>query len=111
MTVTTAERTYPQVWVIGDYCGWNFDNAQGLFCFSGDEVTYEAIVDLGEKAANGFKLSGEAGWNDACNWGTDGDAAAPETEAPSITLISSSGSGNIMSIPSASTASYSTVRH
>ena len=39
MTVTTAERTYPQVWVIGDYCGWNFDNAQGLFCFSGDEVT------------------------------------------------------------------------
>ena len=96
MTVTTAERTYPQVWVIGDYCGWNFDNAQGLFCFSGDEVTYEAIVDLGEKAANGFKLSGEAGWNDACNWGTDGDAAAPETEAPSITLISSGGSGNIM---------------
>ena len=47
MTVTTAERTYPQVWVIGDYCGWNFDNAQGLFCFSGDEVTYEAIVDWG----------------------------------------------------------------
>ncbi len=51
---------------------------------------------MGEKAANGFKLSGEAGWNDACNWGTDGDAAAPETEAPSITLISSGGSGNIM---------------
>lgn len=96
MTVTTAERTYPRIWVIGDYCGWNFDNAQGLFCFSGDEVTYEAIVDFGEKAANGFKLSGEAGWNDACNWGTDGDAAAPETEAPSITLISSGGSGNIM---------------
>lgn len=96
MTVTTAERTYPRIWVIGDYCGWNFDNAQGLFCFSDDEVTYEAIVDFGEKAANGFKLSGEAGWNDACNWGTDGDAAAPETEAPSITLISSGGSGNIM---------------
>jgi len=96
MTVTTAERTYPRIWVIGDYCGWNFDNAQGLFCFSGDEVTYEAIVDFGEKAANGFKLSGEAGWNDACNWGTDGDAAAPETEAPSITLISSGSSGNIM---------------
>ncbi len=95
MTVTTAERTYPQVWVIGDYCGWNFDNAQGLFCFSGDEVTYEAIVDFGEKAANGFKLSGEAGWNDACNWGTDGDAAAPDSEAASITLISSGGSGNI----------------
>ena len=36
MTVTTAERTYPRIWVIGDYCGWNFDNAQGLFCFSGE---------------------------------------------------------------------------
>ena len=46
MTVTTAERTYPQVWVIGDYCGWNFDNAQGLFCFSGDEVTYLSLIHI-----------------------------------------------------------------
>lgn len=57
MTVTTAERTYPTVWVIGDYCGWNHGKSQFLFSFSGDEITYEAIVDFGEKAANGFKLT------------------------------------------------------
>lgn len=96
MTVTTAERTYPTVWIIGDYCGWNHGNSQFLFSFTGDEITYEAIVDFGDKAANGFKLTGIAGWDDTCNWGTDGDAAAPEAEAPSITLISSGGSGNIM---------------
>ncbi len=96
MTVTTAERTYPQVWVIGDYCGWDFGKAQGLFSFSGDEVNYEAVVDFGEKAANGFKLSGEAGWNDAHNWGPDNDEPAPEPEASSIQLINSGGSGNIM---------------
>ena len=95
MTVTSADPTYPEVWVIGDYCGWSFDSAQKLFSFSGDEIAYEGVVDFGDKAANGFKLSGEAGWNDACNWGTDGDAAAPDSEAASITLISSGGSGNI----------------
>lgn len=94
-TVTTAERSYPMVWVIGDYCGWNHSNAQHLFSFTGDEINYEAFVDFGEKAANGFKITGVAGWDDTCNWGTDGDAPEPEEEAPSITLISSGGSHNI----------------
>lgn len=96
MTVTTAERSYPMVWVIGDYCGWNHGNAQHLFSFSGDEVNYEAFVDFGDKAANGFKLTGIADWDDTCNWGTDGDAPEPEAEAPSIKLISAGSSGNIM---------------
>lgn len=95
MTVTLAERTYPHIWVIGDYCGWSHDNSQFLFSFSGDEVNYEGIVDFGDKAANGFKLTGIAGWDDSCNWGLDGDAAKPDAEAASITLISSGGSGNI----------------
>lgn len=95
MTVTEAERVYPTVWVIGDYCGWNHGNSQFLFSFSGDEVNYEGVIDFGEKAANGFKLTGIAGWDDSCNWGTNGDAAAPEAEAASITLISSGVSGNI----------------
>lgn len=95
MTVTVAERTYPTVWVIGDYSGWSFDSAQNLFSFSNDEVNYEGLIDFGEKAANGFKLTGIANWDDSCNWGTDGDAAAPDAEAASITLISSGGSGNI----------------
>ena len=36
MTVTKAERVYPTVWVIGDYCGWNHDNSQFLFSFLDD---------------------------------------------------------------------------
>lgn len=96
MTVTTAERSYPMVWVIGDYCSWNHGNAQHLFSFSGDEVNYEAIVDFGEKAANGFKITGVADWDDTCNWGISGDATEPEAEAPSITLVSAGNSGNIM---------------
>lgn len=95
MTVTSAERTYPTVWVIGDYCGWDFGKSQFLFSFSSDEVNYEGLVDFGDKAASGFKFSGLAGWDDSCNWGLDGEAPAPEAEAASITLISSGSSGNI----------------
>lgn len=95
VTATEAERVYPTVWVIGDYCGWNHGNSQFLFSFSDDEIHYEGVIDFGDKAANGFKLTGIGGWDDSCNWGTDGNAAAPEAEAASITLISSGGSGNI----------------
>ena len=95
MTVTKAERVYPTVWVIGDYCGWSHDNSQFLFSFLDDEINYEGVIDFGEKAANGFKLTGIAGWDDSCNWGLDGEAEKPEAEASSITLIASGGSGNI----------------
>lgn len=95
MTVTKAERVYPTVWVIGDYCGWSHDNSQFLFSFLDDEINYEGVIDFGEKAANGFKLTGIAGWDDSCNWGLDSEAEKPEAEASSITLISSGGSGNI----------------
>jgi hypothetical protein len=94
VTVTAAERTYPKIWVIGDYCGWNHAASQFLYSFSGDEVNYEAVVDFADKAANGFKLTGAAGWNNG-NWGTDGTAAAPEAEAASVKLIDDGGSGNI----------------
>ena len=89
VTATEAERVYPTVWVIGDYCGWNHGNSQFLFSFSDDEIHYEGVIDFGDKAANGFKLTGIGGWDDSCNWGTDGNAAAPEAEA------ASGGSGNI----------------
>ena len=69
MTVTKAERVYPTVWVIGDYCGWSHDNSQFLFSFLDDEINYEGLIDFGEKAANGFKLTCIAGWDDSCNWG------------------------------------------
>lgn len=97
VTVTEAERTYPMVYVIGDFCGWADGQTQELFCFSGDEVNYAGVIGFGGKAANGFKIRGtETGWSDDSNWGTDGEAAAPEAEAASIQLISSGGSGNVM---------------
>ena len=96
ITVTKAEKVYPTVWVIGDYCGWNHGNSQFLFDFIGEDKVYQGVVDFGEKAANGFKLTGVGSWDDSCNWGIDGNATAPEAEAGSITLISSGGSGNIM---------------
>ena len=36
MTVTQAERTYPMIYVIGDFCGWADGQTQELFSFSGD---------------------------------------------------------------------------
>lgn len=95
ITPYSSDKEYPKVWVIGDYCGWSFDTTQYLFCFEEDDVNYQGMVDFGEKAANGFKITGVAGWDDTCNWGTDGNAAAPSAEASSIVLISAAGSGNI----------------
>lgn len=98
VTVTEAERSYPTVQVVGDYCGWDHGNAQHLFNFSGDEISYEAIVDFGEKAANGFKISaGTSGWTDEGNWGLD-DVNDPENwpnEAAYLPLINNGGSKDI----------------
>ncbi len=86
---------YDKVWVIGDYCGWNHGNTQFLFDYAKDGNTYSGVVDFGGKAANGWKITGVAGWDDTCNWGLDGDAATPEDEAAAIQLISSGGSKDI----------------
>lgn len=92
-TATLAEKQYPVIYVIGDYCGWDFGNAQNLYSFTEDETNYEGFIDFGEKAANGFKLSGVAKWDDSCNWGTGDDT--PAEEASSVQLITSGGSGNL----------------
>jgi hypothetical protein len=60
-TAAVAERTYPTVWVIGDYCGWNHANTQFLYDYAGADDVYSGVVDFGEKAANGFKITGIAG--------------------------------------------------
>lgn len=94
VTPTDAEKVYPNVWVIGDYCGWDHGKAQWLHSFSKDEVNYEGIIDFGEKAKNGFKITGVAGWDDSCNWGLENDN--PDVEPAQLTLIASGGSKNIM---------------
>lgn len=92
-TATLAEKQYPVIYVIGDFCGWVFDTAPNLYNFTEDETTYEGFIDFGGKAANGFKLTGVAAWDDSCNWGTGDDT--PAEEASSVQLITSGGSGNL----------------
>lgn len=90
ITPYSADIQYPEIYVIGDYSGWGWDNAQSLFSFKGD-VNYEGLIDFNGKSANGFKITGETNWNNG-NYGTSG---AADSEASEITLINDGGSGNI----------------
>ena len=94
VTVTAAEKVYPKVWVIGDYCGWSHDKTQYFFDFVGDDAVYQGVIDFGEKAANGWKVTGVAGWDDTCNWGGD-EAATYEPEAAKTQLINGGGSKDL----------------
>ena len=94
MTVTSAERTYPMIYVIGDFCGWSHDKAQHLFSFSNDEINYTGIIGFDGKAANGFKVTGSNNYDSATgNWGV-GDGVVIEPEAASATLTNDA-MGNI----------------
>ena len=94
VTVTAAEKVYPKVWVIGDYCGWSHDKSQFLFDFAGDDKVYQGVVDFGEKAANGWKITGVGKWDDNCNWGGD-EAAAYDPEAAKTQLVNGGGSKDL----------------
>ena len=94
VTVTSAERTYPMIYVIGDFCGWSHDKAQHLFSFSNDEINYTGIIGFDGKAANGFKVTGSNNYDSATgNWGV-GDGVVIEPEAASATLTNDA-MGNI----------------
>ena len=90
---------FEKVWVIGDYCGWDHSKTQFLFDYTASGTTFAGIVDFADadgvsKAANGFKLTGVAGWDDTCNWGLDDNTTA-EAEATSLQLITGGGSQDI----------------
>ena len=85
---------YNKVWVIGDYCGWDHGKTQFLFDYTSSGTTFTGIVDFADKAANGFKLTGVAGWDDTCNWGLEDNSTA-EAEASSLQLITGGGSQDI----------------
>ena len=92
ITSYSAEPEYPKVWVIGDYCGWGHGASQFLFDYTGSN-TYEGWIFFDGKAANGFKITGEANWDNG-NFGlADGDT--PNAEASSITLYDGGPSKNI----------------
>ena len=85
---------FDKVWVIGDYCGWDHSKTQFLFDYNATGTTYSGVVDFADKAANGFKLTGVAGWDDTCNWGLEDNSTA-EAEASSLQLITGGGSQDI----------------
>ena len=91
--IPPAEK-YNKVWVIGDYCSWDHAKTQFLFDYEDNGTTFKGVIDFGTKAANGFKLTGEAGWNDDCNWGLEDNTTAAE-EASSLQLITGGGSQDI----------------
>ena len=89
---------FDKVWVIGDYCGWDHGKTQFLFDYTASGNVYSGVVDFNKDgasaAANGFKLTGVAGWDDTCNWGLEDNTTA-EAEASSLQLITGGGSQDI----------------
>ena len=88
---------YEHIWIIGSGAsvgGWDHGKVyQYLYNYNKDGNTFEGLIDYGEDAASGWKLTGIAGWDDSCNWGSE--AQAEDAEASSIVLISSGGSKDI----------------
>ena len=91
---------FEKVWVIGNYCGWDHAKTQFLFDYAASGTTFTGIVDFADAegvslANTGFKLTGIAGWDDACNWGEE--TKATEVDEPaSVQLITGGGSQDIM---------------
>lgn len=91
LTPYSMEVSYPEVYLVGDYSAWKWEQAQSLFSFHEDK-NYTGVVDFAGKAANGFKLTGTKDWNNG-NWGTSG--SSPDSEAAQVQLIDDGASGNI----------------
>ena len=90
---------FDKVWVIGNYCGWAHDKTQFLFDYESTGTTYSGVVDFAgadgvSMAADGFKLTGVAGWDDTCNWGEETVAEVVD-EPASVQLITGGGSKDI----------------
>ncbi len=90
---------FDKVWVIGNYCGWDHSKTQFLFDYNSTGTTFAGVVDFAgadgvSMAADGFKLTGVAGWDDTCNWGLEDNTTA-EAEAASLQLITGGGSQDI----------------
>ena len=83
ITPYAGEREYPQLWVIGDYCGWNHDNSQFLYSAKEDD-SYAGMIYFDGKAQNGWKLTPAANWSS--DWGGEG-VLTPE--AGTLTLVPS----------------------
>lgn len=90
--------TYEHVWVIGAASkvgAWSHDKVyQFLYDYDKTGSTYTGTIDFGEEGpSGGFKLTGIAGWDDTCNWGSPDQAE--EAESASIQLITGGDSKDI----------------
>ncbi len=95
ITPFEGEMVYPLVYLVGDYNGWSHAANQYLYSAE-DNGIYSGFVAFGGKSANGWKITGVAGWDDSCNWGPETDKTYTTPEQSPITLISSGGSANIL---------------
>jgi len=87
VTTTSAEKVYPQLWVVGSYNGWAHDDTNlFLFNFAEDDDVYSGVIDFGEDhAANEFKITGGG-------WGNDEHSATgAQTEETSATMVAGGG--------------------
>lgn len=89
VTPTAAEKVYPNVWVIGNYCGWSHDTSLYLWNFAEDGDVFMGMVDFGagEEKAGGFKITPAASWDS--EFGGTGTA---DVDPASIPVVTSGGS-------------------
>ena len=89
VTPTAAEKVYPNVWVIGNYCGWAHDASLYLWNFAEDGDVFMGMVDFGagDEKTGGFKITPEANWNS--EFGGTGTA---DVDPASIPVVTSGGS-------------------
>ena len=89
VTPTAAEKVYPKVWVIGNYCGWAHDKSLYLWNFAEDDDVFMGVVDFGagEEKTGGFKITPAGNWD--AEFGGTGTA---DEEPSSIAVVTSGGS-------------------
>lgn len=85
ITPTAAEKVYPNVWVIGNYCGWSHDTALYLWNYAEDGDVFMGVVDFGagEEKTGGFKITPAANWDS--EYGGTGTADADPASIPVVT--------------------------
>ena len=97
VTVTAAEKVYPMIYVIGAFNSWAAGTTQELFEFVPDSKVYSGMIGFNGKAAEGWKIRGNADkWiNEEGNWGLNSADPAPDAEAAEINMYNDGGSSDI----------------
>ena len=95
VTPTAAEKVYPMIYVLGNFCDWDAKGQmQHLFDFKENDKDFSGVIGFGGLASEGFKIRGtEEGWDNSCNWGIQGENT--DVEPSTIQLCSDGGSEHI----------------